>query len=241
MHRDEAQNIFILKREQVSKGLRQGSKNQFIFPEVYGSYWKNCARDLWHQNMDEGALADGTPILTHLKEKLFRGMPRNQWENVFAGHIKKVEDNFWKKYHATREWQNASVENYLKRGYIEMFFGHRRSGYLTRNMIFNTPVQGDAFQCLLWAFKELDQLWIRKRLETLLIGQIHDELVYDLYEPEREEVITDIENMMTKKIRERFDWIIVPLVVEHALTPIDGDWYGKVGYELGGPLPEERK
>jgi len=240
MHRDEAQNIFLLTQKQVSKGLRQGSKNQFIFPEVYGSYWKNCARDLWHQNMDDGKLADGSSLKAHLKAKLFKGMPANQWQDIFGLHIKKVEEKFWQKYHSTREWQDKSVQEYLKKGYIEMLFGHRRGGYLSRNKIFNTPIQNTAFQCLLWAFYELDDLWERKKLRTQLIGQIHDEIVVDLFPPELEEAQADIQSVMSERIREEFPWIIVPLPTELSLTRIDGNWYGKVPYEPGGKLPEEK-
>jgi hypothetical protein len=240
MHRDEAQNIFLLTQKQVSKGLRQGSKNQFIFPEVYGSYWKNCARDLWHQNMDDGKLADGSSLKAHLKAKLFKGMPANQWQDIFGLHIKKVEEKFWQKYHSTREWQDKSVQEYLKKGYIEMLFGHRRGGYLSRNKIFNTPIQNTAFQCLLWAFYELDDLWERKKLRTQLIGQIHDEIVVDLFPPELEEAQADIQYVMSERIREEFPWIIVPLPTELSLTRIDGNWYGKMPYEPGGKLPEEK-
>lgn len=240
MHRDEAQHIFILPRDQVSKGLRQGSKNQFIFPEVYGSYWKNCAHDLWQQNMDEGKLVNETPLKDHLKQKLFKGFPVNKWHDVWENHIKRVEEKFWNKYHATREWQTRSIEEYLAKGFIEMLFGHRRGGYLSRNKIFNTPIQNTAFQCLLWAFYQLDDLWQKKNLRTQLIGQIHDEIIADLHPEELEEVQTDVDFIMSHKIREEFPWINVPLPVEFGLTRIDGNWYGKTTYAIGGKLPEEK-
>ncbi len=240
MHRDEAMNIFILKKNQVSKALRQGAKNQFVFPEVYGSYWKNCARDLWNINMEEGKLADGTPLKDHLKGKLFKGFPTGKWQDVWANHIKRVEEKFWGKFHATREWQMRSLDEYLAKGCIDMLFGHRRGGYLTRNKIFNTPIQNTAFQCLLWSFYTLDDMWERKKLRSQLIGQIHDEIIVDEDPDEHDEVVRDVQSIMSEKIREEFDWLIVPLPVEFGLTKIDGSWYQKTSYEPGGPLPEDK-
>ena len=178
-------------------------------------------------------------LIALLDESLTKEDFVKAFENVLT-YIKKVEEKFWQKYHATREWQDKSVEEYLTKGYIEMLFGHRRGGYLTRNKIFNTPIQNTAFQCLLWSFYELDSLWEKKKLRTQLIGQIHDEIIADGPDDELEEVVTDIQYIMSERIREVFPWIIVPLPTELSLTHINGNWYGKVGYEVGGKLPEER-
>lgn len=192
--------------------------------------------------MDDGKLVDGTMLKEHLKGKLFKGFPVNKWQDVWANHIKRVEEKFWAKYHATREWQMRSIEEYLSKGYIEMLFGHRRGGYLSRNKIFNTPIQNTAFQCLLWSFYTLDEMWERKKLNTRwLIGQIHDEIIADVHPGDLDEAVADVQYVMSEKIREEFPWIIVPLPVEFGLTRVDGNWYGKTTYEPGGILPEEKE
>ena len=134
-----------------------------------------------------------------------------------------------------------SIDEYLTKGHIDMLFGHRRGGYLTRNKIFNTPIQNTAFQCLLWSFYTLDDMWERKKLRSQLIGQIHDEIIVDMEPDEHDEVVKDVRWIMSEKIREEFEWINVPLPVEFGLTKIDGSWYGKTAWEPGSPLPEEKQ
>ena len=60
-----------------------------------------------------------------------------------------------------------------------------------------------------------------------MIGQIHDSLVVDLVPEEEEYLIENVNRIMTEKVKEEFDWIIVPLVAEFELTGIDEAWYYK--------------
>jgi len=64
-------------------------------------------------------------------------------------------------------------------------------------------------------------------MKTKLIGQIHDEVIEDIFPPEEEEVVSVTEDIMCNKVREHWDWIIIPLAVEFESTEIDGSWYSK--------------
>jgi hypothetical protein len=94
-------------------------------------------------------------------------------------------------------------------------------------MIFNSAIQGTAFHCLLWSMIELDNALRGKRMKTRIISQIHDEIVFDLFPPEKEKVLELAKKIMTESIREVHNWIIVPLEIEAEITPVGGAWYYK--------------
>jgi DNA polymerase-1 len=224
MHRDQGMEIFLLSEDEITKVIRFYTKNQFVFPEFYGSYFKSCAQNLW----DNCILLDtqsGIPLYDHLNERLFRGMPVKQHYQIFENHVKRVETKFWKKFHVFREWQEKMVAEYQKRGYIQMFMGHQRNDRMTRNRIFNSAIQGTAFHCLLWSLIKLNKISKRRKWKTKIIGQIHDEIVYDLHPKEQDMVLETTRRVMTEDIRKEHPWIIVPLVIEPEVTPIDGAWY----------------
>lgn len=220
MHRDQAEEIFLLDDKQVTKEIRFYAKNQFVFPEFYGSWYKACAKNLWECCID---LETGEGIKTkkHLKNEGIRNY------DDFEDHVKNVETTFWEKFSIYAEWKEKVIKEYQKKGYVEMFFGHRRTGYLTNNMILNSAIQGTAFHCLLWSFIQLDREFEKRKSKTKLIAEIHDENILDLCPPEEKEILSLVKYIMTKKIREKHDWIIVPLEIEVEITDIDGSWYNK--------------
>jgi len=44
-----AAKTVIRKKEDVQKDERQITKNGFVFPTIYTSYWKNTAKNMWDQ------------------------------------------------------------------------------------------------------------------------------------------------------------------------------------------------
>jgi len=47
LHKEMAAKCYMLKESQVSKDVRFYAKNQFVFPEFYGSYFMQVAPNLW--------------------------------------------------------------------------------------------------------------------------------------------------------------------------------------------------
>ena len=145
----------------------------------------------------------------------------------FENHVKAVEKAFWAKFYVFREWQTKAVADYLQLGYVQYFEGFRRSGFLTNNMIFNSQIQGSAFHLLLWCLIQLNKLTLKRGWLSGLNWEIHDELIWDLNPAEEDEVLEATKNIMEIETRKRFDWLIVPLVAEVAMTEIDQSWYYK--------------
>ena len=65
---------------------------------------------------------------------------------------------------------------------------------------------------------------MKKLDRSFLIGQIHDAILRD-YHPDDEEYLDHlIWDYGTQKIREYWDWIIVPLTIEKETSEINGSW-----------------
>lgn len=199
IHGDETENLFIMKSSELSKEdfekLRQITKNQAIFPEFYGSYYRTIAKDI------------GVP------EDFFRTLSYQRRYEKWENHVREWEEDFRRRFKGVRKWQDEKAEEYRNKGYIEDgAWGFRRYGYLDRNKLYNFPIQGPAFHCLLWCIIELwkrDYAW-----ESLLCGQIHDAMFWDGVPKEFPVVKKEIEKIMTEDVREANPWIIVPLEVE---------------------------
>ena len=57
-------------------------------------------------------------------------------------------------------------------------------------------------------------------------------MITNLWPDERNEVVELIDYFGTKEIKKVFDWIIVPLEIEHEITGINESWYDKQEFKL---------
>lgn len=237
MHRDTAKDLFILSDElyekypKACKQLRFFTKNGFIFPEFYGSYWRSCARSLWDSAIDI-EFEQGFSVRDHLAEHGYTCHVNTDQKNrpqkdSFEYHVKFVEDQFWRKFHVFRKWQETSKEFYLKNGYIYSMFGSRRRGFLNQNKVLNTGIQGTAFQCLLWSLTHVDDFLRKEKMKSKIMGQIHDSILMALHKDEVTDVLSYTRYIMEDKIREHHKWLIVPLIAEFECSELGGSWYGK--------------
>lgn len=212
MHRDMACQIFFRNKNTFTKQERFYAKNRFVFPSFYGSYYEQTAPDLW-----EGAI---------LQPDTYQNLIENGIEEYedFEQHIKEIEYDFWNNRFAVyNEWKKKTWKEYQKKGYIDSLTGFRYYGVMKRNEVLNYRIQGSAFHCLLWTYNKIYPKM--KRFEnTFLIGEIHDEILADVYPQEEERLDYLIWLWGTQKIREYWDWIVVPLSIEHEASEVNGNW-----------------
>lgn len=174
---------------------RYDAKQNFVFALSYGSFYKNIY----------DALAPSYPKLTERR-------------------VEQAEKEYWKKYRILKKWQEEQIAAYYRNGYIEMLTGFRCIGWLSRNQIINTPIQGAAFHLLLWSCIELNRIRKKEEWKTKLIGQIHDEMNLDV-NPEEENHVKEYIKWVTEEgTREQFPWVIVPLLSEYNSCDIDMPW-----------------
>ena len=218
MHLDTSKRLFKLSKQQSTTMLRYYAKNQFVFPEFYGSWFKQCADNLWRESEH---LKTGEDILVHehLQNKGIKNL------TAFQNHVKKVEDEFWDKFSVTKEWMEGVIDRYQQTGEVPLLTGFVCRGLMSKNQLLNYHNQGPAFHCLMWSFIRLNQILKDEKFETLIIGQIHDSIVFDFVPDELAELKPIIRRVMCEDIREDWFWIIVSLDIDMKISEIDGSWY----------------
>ncbi len=129
-------------------------------------------------------------------------------------------DQYFSKMPGVKTYLEASLEQARRDGYVTTLLGRRR--YLpglrsdearvraqAERVAANTPIQGSAADLIKKAMVRVHRDLSERRLATRLILQVHDELLLEGPEGEKEEVAQIVAKAMQEAIR-----INVPLVVE---------------------------
>jgi len=234
MHRDMAQECYLLPLHEMTKEIRYCGKNKFVFPEFYGDFYIHCAKSLWdaigQMNLKTKS---GVSLKKWLRSKGIKKlgscnpkMPARP--GTFAYHIKKVEDRFWNdRFYVYKKWKDEWWKAYRKTGRFNLLTGFEIEGFYKRNEVINYPVQGVAFHCLLWALIRLQKLLKKYKMKSCIIGQIHDSIVSDILENERDDYIEIINNVMINDLKKHWKFIITPMEIEIEISPVGTSWFEK--------------
>lgn len=226
IHRDMAAECYRLPADAVPSMCRFFAKNQFVFPQLYGSWWKACARNLWSA-IDKAGLktVDGIGLKEHLADCGISGFAE------YERHVEEVEDRFHGRFPTWAERKERWWARYEKKGWFRLLTGFVCSGVYTRNQAYNIPIQGPAFHCLLWSLIRVVG-WVKKsRMRSVVPGQIHDELFGDVHRDELDDYVAKTTEVMEEKVREAWPWIVVPLSAELAVA--EETWFDKKVVEVG--------
>ena len=146
---------------------------------------------------------------------------------TFEHHIKKVEERFWgERFTKYDAWRKKLWKDYLANGYFRMLTGFLVKGVYKRNEVINSPVQGAAFHCLLWALIRLVK-WLRKsKMRSRVVGQIHDSIIADVHRSELQDYLAMARQLLVVDIREYYRWLdVIPLGVEAEVA--ESNWWEK--------------
>lgn len=119
--------------------------------------------------------------------------------NVSRKEAKAYIDGYFEKYCGIKKYMDNIVDFGRENGYVETVFGRRRylpelksSNFMLRSsgerMAFNTPIQGTAADIIKIAMVKVFNALKENNLKSKLILQVHDELIIETYEPEKEKV-----------------------------------------------------
>jgi DNA polymerase-1 len=140
--------------------------------------------------------------------------------NISRTEAKQLIDGYFASYPKVKDYMEATVRDAQKTGYAETIFGRRRylrdissgnsmiRGMAERNAI-NAPIQGTAADIIKVAMIDINKVFKEKKLKTTMILQVHDELVFDVYKPELDEVKQIVIDKMQNAAQ-----LSVPLIVE---------------------------
>ncbi|MEJ6546228.1 MAG: DNA polymerase, partial [Flavobacteriaceae bacterium] len=133
---------------------------------------------------------------------------------------KEIIDNYFLQYPKVKEFMDKSINDARDKGYVETIMGRKRHlkdinsrnavvrGYAERNAI-NAPIQGAAADVIKIAMIEVQNAISEAGYKSKMLLQVHDELVFDVYKPELEQV-----KALVKSAMENAFTLTVPLDVE---------------------------
>ena len=221
MHRDQAAEILFLSLDQAKEyDFRQIGKNGFVFPEFYGDWYRSCALAIW-EDIENLKVGDKS-VYEHLADNGITSYEK------FENHMQFVENKFWGLLEVSDHWRKEIIKKeFIDKGFVPTFFGYRRSGFLSRKHLMNTPVQNLAFCCLLWSYIKINEIRKSERWRTKILGQIHDSIILDLHPDEEKHVLQVCKKIMCEDIRKEFSFLIVPFSIDIEMTEIDQPWNTK--------------
>ena len=120
---------------------------------------------------------------------------------------KDLIDTYFEQYNGLKQYMDDTVNYAREHGYVKTLMGRRRTlrdiesrnGMLRSNaerMAINTPIQGTAADLIKIAMINIHKALIKGNYRTKMIMQVHDELVFDVYKPELEEIKSMVEDQM---------------------------------------------
>lgn len=147
---------------------------------------------------------------------------------IDVASAKEFLSNYLNTYQGIKEYMEKEKEEAYQKGYVTTIMNRRRkidelksSNYMVRSsgerMALNTPIQGSAADILKKAMVELYRAMQEKKLKSKILIQVHDELVFNIYNDELE--------IMKELVKEKMEKVVklsVPLKVD---IETGNDWY----------------
>ena len=133
---------------------------------------------------------------------------------------KQLIDEYFNSFPKVKEYMDKSIAMAREKTYVETMMGRKRfladinsrnsfvRGFAERNAI-NAPIQGSAADIIKLAMIDIFNELQEKNYKTKMILQVHDELVFDVYKPELEEIKKLVKTKMENAVK-----LSIPLTVD---------------------------
>lgn len=120
---------------------------------------------------------------------------------------KTIIDNYFKEYPSVKKYMDSQINFAREHGYVSTIMGRKRwlkditssnqtvRGFAERNAI-NMPIQGTAADMIKLAMIQVQAALRQTNLNTKMVLQVHDELLFDVPKSELEQAIQLIKNTM---------------------------------------------
>lgn len=140
--------------------------------------------------------------------------------NIGRKEAKELIDGYFSSYPGVKLYMEESVRAARELGYVKTMFGRRRylrdihsrnqvvRGMAERNAI-NAPIQGSAADIIKIAMVRIFERMSAEKYISKMILQVHDELIFEVYEPEFDRLKDMVLYEMSNSVR-----LVVPLVAE---------------------------
>ena len=172
IHRATAAEVFGISPDQVSDDERRSAK-AINFGLIYGMSAFGLARQL----------------------------------GIDRGQAREYVDLYFSRYPGVKAYMDRTRERARKHGYVSTVYGrrlylpeidsrnHQRRQYAERSAI-NAPMQGTAADIIKRAMIQVDEWLTSSGADARVIMQVHDELVFEVIEPECAEIAREVQRIM---------------------------------------------
>ena len=172
IHTATAANIYNVPLDQVDRDMRRNAKS-VNFGIVYGISAFGLSENL--------------------------GIPRKEAAEII--------DTYFATFPGIKKYMDSTMASAREKGYVETLMGRRRiirdinsangvmRGFAERNAI-NAPIQGSAADMIKIAMINIYNEFKKRKLQSRMTMQVHDELVFDVYKPEVEQVKQIVGDLM---------------------------------------------
>ena len=164
IHTKVASDIFAVPKSDVTKEMRSAAK-AVIFGIVYGISGFGLGENIGLSTKDAKSFIDKY-------YELYPGV-KNYMENIV--HEAYMDGSVSTLFNRKRVIDELNNSNYMV----------RMSG---ERIALNTPIQGTSADIIKMAMVKIDEEFIKRNLKSKMLLQIHDELVFDIVNEEKEEV-----------------------------------------------------
>ena len=136
----------------------------------------------------------------------------SQQTNLTRAESKLMIDNYFENYPGLKTYMSSQIDYARNKGYVETIMGRRRylqninsqNGMLRsgaeRNAI-NAPIQGSAADIIKIAMIRIHDEFKKQSLKSKMLLQVHDELVFDVHNSEKELVKKIVKNTMESAVK----------------------------------------
>ena len=147
---------------------------------------------------------------------------------VTPKEAQNFSDNYMGTYPGVQTYMDETIQSAHQNGYVRTMFHRKRTipelenkNYMIRQgaerMALNTPIQGTSADIIKKAMIDIDAAFRREHIQSKMIVQVHDELVFDCLESEFEKVKQIVVDCMEQVME-----LEVPLKVD---VEYGSDWY----------------
>lgn len=120
---------------------------------------------------------------------------------------KNIIDNYFNTFTKVKSYIESSIQNAKEKGYAETLLGRRRflkninsNNFAVRQFeeraAINMPIQGTAADMIKIAMNKIFCELTTRKLKTKMVLQVHDELLFDTYKDEVDEVKSIVKDLM---------------------------------------------
>jgi len=185
-HKATAAKVYGVPYDQVTSEQRRNAKT-VNFSITYGAGATNLSRQL--------------------------SIPRREAQELIQ--------SYFREFSGLKNYMDETIKSARELGYVKTLLGRRRNlrDINSRNTLtasnaeriaINTPIQGTAADMIKIAMINIHQVFKENNLKSKMVLQVHDELVFDVYKPELDQVKVIIEDKMKNAI----PTLNVPIIVE---------------------------